>query len=89
MQSFRAEGYGMLAAVTFLNHSFSHNGWPQTKKKIKLICDNLGLIQRIKWNYKRTTKTPKESMAADYDVEAEITNSIDIMERNNIEVCGT
>jgi hypothetical protein len=76
----------MLAAVTFLNHTYSHNGWPQAKKRIKLICDNLGLIQRIKWNYQRTTKTPKESMASDYDVEAEIINAIDTMEKNNIDV---
>ena len=86
MQSFRAEGYGMLAAVTFLKQAYTHNGWPQTNKQIKIICDNLGLIQRIKWNYERTTKTPKEAMAADYDLEAEITSAIDTMERNNVSV---
>ena len=54
MQSFRAEGYGMLAALTFLKHAYTYNGWPQSNKQIKILCDNLGLIQRIK------SKTPKK-----------------------------
>jgi hypothetical protein len=49
MQSFRAEGYGMLAALRYLWHAFKYsNITPATAPKtINCYCDNLGLIQRI------------------------------------------
>jgi hypothetical protein len=34
MQSFRAEGYGMLAALRYILHAFNHTGsWPEQKKQ--------------------------------------------------------
>ena len=60
MQSFRAEGYGMLAALRYLFHAFTFtNNWPTNNKTIHMYCDNLALIQRIGWHEKRIDTTPK------------------------------
>ena len=54
MQSFRAEGYGMLAALRYILHAFTFTGnWPTTNKTIHMYCDNLALIQRIGWHKKK------------------------------------
>ena len=85
MQSFRAEGYGMLSALRFLLHACTYsNTWPQHKKTIKTYCDNLGLIQRLRWHGKRTTTTPKNASAPDYDIEISITTTIDQLAAHNI-----
>jgi hypothetical protein len=61
MQSFRAEGYGMLAALRYLLHAFTYTtNWPTNNKTIHIFCDNLALIQRIGWHEKRIVTTPKD-----------------------------
>ena len=85
MQSFRAEGYGMLAALRYLYHACKYaTTWPHEKKKITIYCDNKSLIQRIRWHKKRTTVTPKNTSAPDYDLEISITNTIDELAKHNI-----
>ena len=50
MQSFRAEGYGMLAALRFIYRVCKHEDtWPNTTTTVDLYCDNLALIKRIGW----------------------------------------
>ena len=74
MQSFRAEGYGMLAALRFLLRACEFNGtWPTENKKVTMHCDNMSLIQRIQWHSRRTTTTPKNTTAPDYNIESSIT----------------
>ena len=90
MQSFRSEGYGMLAALRFLYHTckFEHK-WPQDKKKISTYCDNIGLVQRIKWHGMRITTTPKNVSAPDFDIEISITKTIDQLAEHNIIILPT
>jgi hypothetical protein len=44
--SFHAEGYGMLALVRYFHHLFEYSASNPTWK-IKLICDNEGIITRL------------------------------------------
>jgi hypothetical protein len=51
MQSFRAEGYGMLAALRYILHAFTFTeNWPEQAKTIHMYCNNLSLIQWIGWH---------------------------------------
>ena len=85
MQLFRAEAYGMLAAIRFLKQTCVWNDtWPTTNKTITVYSDNMSLIQRISWHHKRIVVTPKNVSAADYDTEKAITSTIDYLETKNI-----
>jgi hypothetical protein len=85
MQSFRAESYGMLAALRFLQRTCQwHDKWPSTNKTITTFSDNLSLIQRIQWHKKRIVLTPKNVSAPDYDTEKAITSTIDFLETKKI-----
>ena len=87
IQSFRAEGYGMLAALRFIYRMCEHEDtWPNTTTTVDLYCDNLALIKRIGWHGKRITTTPKDVSALDYDIEAEIAATIDTLARKNITI---
>jgi hypothetical protein len=82
MQSFRAEGYGMLAALRYILHAFKfNNNWPESNKTIHMYCDNLALIQRIGWHNKRITTTPKDVFRPDYDLEAAIKETIKTLQK--------
>jgi hypothetical protein len=60
MQSFRAEAYGMLAALRYILHAFTYTeNWPDQEKTIHMYCDNLHLIKRIGWHEKRIVTTPR------------------------------
>ena len=50
------------------------------EKKITIHCDNLSLVQRINWHFRRITLTPKNVTGADYDLEAGITSTIDLLQ---------
>jgi hypothetical protein len=83
MQSFRAEGYGMLAALPYILHAFKfNNNWPTSNKTIHMYCDNLALIQRIGWHEKRMTTIPKDVFRPDYDLEAAIKETIETLGKN-------
>jgi hypothetical protein len=42
MQSFRAEGYGMIAALRYILHAFTYtDNWSATNKTIHMYRDNL------------------------------------------------
>jgi hypothetical protein len=85
MQSFRAEGYGMLAALRYILHAFKfNNNWPESNKTIHMYCDNLALIQRIGWHKKRITTTLKDVFRPDYDLEAAIKETIETLQKNKI-----
>jgi hypothetical protein len=85
MQSFRAEGYGMLAALRYLFHAFTYtDNWPKQNKTIHMFCDNLALIQRIGWHEKRIVTTPKDVFRPDYDLEAAIKETIDTVREKKI-----
>ena len=80
----------MLAVLTYIVHAYKYKGWPTSTKKVNVHCNNLGLTlgltQRITWHYQRIVKTPKDSMAPDYDIEAEITHAIVLLEKNKVNV---
>jgi hypothetical protein len=68
MQSFRAEEYGMLAALRYIVHAFTYtDNWPETNKTIHMYCDNLALVQRNGLHAKRIVTTPKDVTRADYE----------------------
>ena len=78
MQSFRAEGYGMLAALRYLLQAYTYTRkWPTTPKIVHMYCDNLALIQRIGWHKKRIVTTPKDVFQPDYNIEVSIKETID------------
>jgi hypothetical protein len=77
MQSFRAEGYGMLAALLYLLQAYQYTGkWPATPRIVHMYCDNLALIQQIGWHEKRIVTTPKDVFRPDYDLEVSIQETI-------------
>ena len=77
----------MLAALRFIYRVCEQEDtWPNTTTTVDLYCDNLALIQRIGWHGKRTTTTPKDVSASDYDIEAEITAMIDTFAGKNITI---
>jgi hypothetical protein len=85
MRSFQAEGYGMLAALIFLYRTLKwKDTWPRTRKGITMHCDNIALVQRINWHFRRIVVTPENVTAADYDIEKGITTTIDILKTHNI-----
>jgi hypothetical protein len=58
MQSFRAEGYEMLAVLRFVYITCKwQDKWPEKKKKIMIHCNNLSLVQWINWHFERITLT--------------------------------
>jgi hypothetical protein len=69
--SFRAEGYGMFSLVRFLHHLITYCG-TQPVWKIKLICDNEGLIKRLQQSIQYTTPFPNDTLQPDWD----LTNAI-------------
>ena len=85
MQSFRAEGYGMLAALRYIlqAYTFTEN-WPTTPKSVHMYCDNLALIQRIGWHEKRIVITSIDVFRPDYDIEASIKETIDTLQSHKI-----
>jgi ribonuclease HI len=84
MQSFRAEAYGMLAALRYIQETCTWNStWPTTNKEITAYSDNLSLIQRISWHHQRIVTTPKNVSATNYNTEKAIT-AIDFLETKNI-----
>jgi hypothetical protein len=85
MQSFRAEGYRMLAALRYILHAFTYTrNWPTNNKIIHMYCDNLALIQRVGWHKKRIVTTPKDVLQADYDLEATIKDTINTLQTRKI-----
>jgi hypothetical protein len=85
MQSFQAKGYGMLAALRYILHAFTYTGnWPENNKIIHMYCDNLALIQRIEWHKKRIVTTPTDVLRADYNLEAAIKDTINILRTRKI-----
>jgi hypothetical protein len=85
MQSFRAEAYGMLAALRYILQTCTwNNSWPTTNKEITAYSDNLSLIQQISWHHQRIVTTPKKVSATDYDAEKAITTTINFLETKNI-----
>jgi hypothetical protein len=97
MQSFRAKGHEMLAALRYILHAFTFfNNWPNNNKTVHMFCDNLALIQRIGWHVKRIVTTPKDVFRPDYDLEAAIKDTINSLrikkietrERTSRSICG-
>jgi hypothetical protein len=87
MQSFRAEGYGMLAALRYILHAFKYtDNWPEKATTIHMYCDNLPLIQRIGWHEKRIVTTPKDVFRSDYDLEVAIKETIDTLRERKIHI---
>ena len=77
----------MLAVLRFLYCICKwNNNWPEQRKQITIHCDNISLVQRINWHFKRITLTPKNVTAADYDLEIGITSTIDILHKKNFAI---
>ena len=68
MQSFRGEGYGILAGLRLLLALIEHYKITKLKSPPTILCDNLGFILRIKKNEKQTIKSPTQALMPDNDV---------------------
>jgi len=70
----RAEGFGLLAAMTFLEkYMIATQTIPPTNSKpIDGYCDNLGVIQQIAYLQDRRIPNPNDTVANDYDLAKEI-----------------
>ena len=87
MQSFRAEGYSMLAALKYILHAFKYTkNWPEQAKTIHMYCDDLPLIQRIGWHEKQIVTTPKDVFRSDYDLEVAIQETINSLRDKKIHI---
>jgi hypothetical protein len=76
--SFRAESYGMLAALRFLLHYLSY--WNVTPANPSLVhleyTDSKSLLQRLASSKARFYASPKACLASEYDLESAITATL-------------
>jgi hypothetical protein len=82
MSSFRAEGYGKMAAATFLSQIVEWQSLDITSE-IEFICDNKGLLQRGRAFANRITNAPSYYMEPDHDVIMEIKHKMEKLGRLN------
>jgi hypothetical protein len=77
--SYRAESYGMLSALLFLElyFRFFH---VQVSENVEHLfyCDNQGLVKRISFAMDRSWDNPNHCLASEYDLESGI---VDILQR--------
>ncbi len=71
--SFRAESYGMLSAMLFLDHylRFFQVDTHETIEHL-FYCDNQGLLKRIGFALDRSWDNPNHCLASEYDLESGI-----------------
>jgi hypothetical protein len=71
--SFRAESYGFLSALLFFEHYLRYYTVDVSANTDHIFfCDNLGLIQRIRYSMTRPWDNPNSCLASEYDVESGI-----------------
>lgn len=71
--SFRAESYGMLSVLLFIDTYFKHyNTRLDTHTTLKFYCDNSSLLKRITRNQKWSWINPTTCLAPDFDLESGI-----------------
>ena len=77
--SYRAESYGMLSVMLFLDHYFRFFA-VQVSDNIEHLfyCDNQGLINRISFAMNRSWDNPNHCLSSEYDLESGI---VDILHR--------
>jgi hypothetical protein len=67
MNSYRAEAYGMLSALTFLKTWIEYAGRGRTAKcRIRTYCDNKVLVDELQWE--KTHSKAKEAMKPEFDM---------------------
>ncbi len=78
--SFRAESYGMLSAMLFLDHylRFFHVDVSDNIEHL-FFSDNKGLILRIGYSMDRSWSNPSHCLASEYDVESGIVDLLHTM----------
>jgi len=74
----RAEGYGFLATLTFLEHYCNHAQITVNlvKATIQAYCNNLGLIQKINQMLINQIPNPSWATANNYDLHVKIFQTI-------------
>ena len=77
--SYRAESYGMLSLMLFLDHYFRFFHVQVSENVDHLFyCDNQGLIKRIEFAMHRSWDNPNHCLSSEYDLESGI---VDILHR--------
>ena len=77
--SYRAESYGMLSLMLFLDHYFCFFHVQVSENVDHLFyCDNQGLIKRIELAIHRSRDNPNHCLSSKYDLESGI---VDILHR--------
>ena len=71
-ETLRTESIGLLSAIIFIHLYTKYHDISINSNKIIHSCDNMGVVQRIKWMEIRSIKTANESLTPDYDVQAQI-----------------
>jgi len=74
----RSEGYGILAAITFLEHYINATGLipPNQSPPITGFCDNNGLVQQVTKMQTDRIPNPAQTIANGYDLTNEIYQTI-------------
>ena len=75
ISSFRAEAYGVLAALRLLYHLSKFTGI-KLNQRVRHWIDNAGLVKRIRNMLTFSQQFPNATLAPDWDVMAEIQYSI-------------
>ena len=81
--SYRAEGYGMLSCLRFLHHL--HSTTSDNLKSTGIWCDNESMVDRTnEWPHRDfLTLHPNKTLDSDYDVLAEIWDTLQGLPQNN------
>jgi hypothetical protein len=78
--SFRAESYGMLSALLFIDtYCKQYDLQLQQTNILKFYCDSSSLIKRIDFHRNQSWLNPSNCLASDYDLESAIIEMIDIL----------
>jgi len=74
----RAEGYGLLSALTFLEKFLTATNYTNdnNNRTINGYCDNLGLIQQVTAMQNQSIPQPSQAISNDYDLVNEIYQTI-------------
>eukprot|EP00957_Ditylum_brightwellii_P176560 13447091-Ditylum_brightwellii.AAC.1 len=72
METLRTESTGLLSAIIFIHLYIKYHDIPINPNTVIYSCNNMGVVQRIKWMEIRSIQTPNDCLMPDYNVQAQI-----------------
>eukprot|EP00957_Ditylum_brightwellii_P047012 3569700-Ditylum_brightwellii.AAC.1 len=71
-ETLRTESISLLSAIIFIQLYTKWHDIPINPNKVIHSCENMGVVQRVKWTEIRSIKTANDCLVPDYDVQAQI-----------------